>query len=164
MPRIEITTRIAAPLSFCFDLARDIDFHVRSLQHTGERAVAGTTTGRIGPGESVTWQARHLGVTQTLTSNITAFEPPHYFQDTMTHGAFKRFQHDHFFDPHPDDPAITVMRDVIDFASPWGPLGWAVDRVFMSGYLRRLIAQRGLAIREEVQRRAAAETAVLSAP
>ena len=61
MALIRIVTEIAAPIEQCFDLARDIDFHTRSLEGTGERAVAGRTTGLIELGESVTWEARHLG-------------------------------------------------------------------------------------------------------
>lgn len=140
---------MAAPASVCFDLARDIDFHVRSLEHTGERVVAGVTTGLIELGESVTWEARHLGVRQRLTSKITALDSPHHFRDTMTQGAFKRFAHDHIFERQGD---ITVMRDVIDFASPGGPLGWVFDRLFLANYLRKLIADRATVIRLEAER------------
>ena len=162
MAIVTVETEIAAPIEICFDLARDIDFHVRSLEHTGERAVAGVTSGLIGFGESVTWEARHLGVTQRLTSSITAFEPPGYFQDTMSRGAFKRFRHDHFFEVDPNDHSRAVMRDVIDFASPFGPLGWLVDRVFMANYLRRLIAERGRVLRDEAQRIAIEKAGVKS--
>jgi hypothetical protein len=30
---------VAAPIELVFDLARDIDFHQRSMAHTGEQAV-----------------------------------------------------------------------------------------------------------------------------
>ena len=61
MPRFEVISRIAAPALQVFDAARDIDLHLSSLKHTGERAVGGKTSGLIGPGETVTWRARHLG-------------------------------------------------------------------------------------------------------
>jgi|GEM_PF-7060361 len=38
-----VTTPIRAPIESCFDFARDIGFHVRSLAHTGERAEVATT-------------------------------------------------------------------------------------------------------------------------
>jgi hypothetical protein len=106
MAVIRIVTTIAVPIDRCFDLARDIDFHTRSLAGTGERAVAGRITGLIGLGESVTWEARHLGVRQRFTAELTVFERPVYFRDVMTAGAFKSFAHDHRFedrgvvDPH----------------------------------------------------------------
>jgi len=68
MAKVRIVTKIAAPIGVCFNLARDIDFHTRSLRDTGERAVGGRTSGLIGLGESVTWEARHLGVRQRLTA------------------------------------------------------------------------------------------------
>ena len=84
--RIHLETEIAAPVERVFDIARDIDFHQRSMVHTNERAVAGRTSGRIGAGETVTWRARHLGRTWSLTSRITVFEPPVRFVDEQSSG------------------------------------------------------------------------------
>lgn len=144
MAAVRVVTTIAAPVGVCFDLARDIDFHTRSLAGTGERAVAGRTTGLIGPGESVTWEARHLGVRQRLAVTITAFEPPAYFRDEMTAGAFRSFAHDHRFEARGGE---TVMVDDVVFRSPLGPLGWLVDVLVLRRYLRRLLAERGRAIK-----------------
>ena len=148
MAQFRITTLIAAPLEVCFDLARDIDFHVRSLADTGERAVAGRTAGLIGLGESVTWEARHLGVRQRLTSQVTAFDRPAYFRDVMTAGAFRAFAHDHRFEAADGG---TLMTDDIAFRSPLGPLGWLVDTLFLTGYLRRLLEGRCRAIKAEAE-------------
>lgn len=148
MASFRIVTRIAAPIEVCFDLARDIDFHTRSLGHTGERAVAGRTSGLIGLCESVTWEARHLGVRQRLTSEITSFDSPRYFRDVMTRGAFQSFAHDHRFEAVDGG---TVMTDEIEFRSPLGPLGLLVDSVFMTGYLRRLLEGRSQAIRRAAE-------------
>jgi len=61
-------------------------------------------------GQRVTWRAKHFGVRQRLTSEITAMDRPSYFQDTMIDGAFSFMQHDHFFRPLlPDE---TEMKDV----------------------------------------------------
>ena len=59
MPVIELATSIAAPIDRVFDLARSIDLHTNSTSGTGERAVAGVTSGLIGPEQEVTWRARH---------------------------------------------------------------------------------------------------------
>ncbi len=147
---IRIQTLIAAPIERCFDLARDIDFHTRTLAHTGERAVAGRTSGLIGAGESVTWEARHLGVRQRLTVVITEFERPHYSRDVMTQGAFRTFAHDHRFLPHESG---TLMIDDVTFTSPLGWLGRCVDRLFLAGYLRRLLEARCQALMAEAEAR-----------
>jgi ligand-binding SRPBCC domain-containing protein len=123
MAVFELTTPIDAPMERVFDLARDLDLHQRSMAHTGEAAVAGTTCGLIGLGETVTWRARHFGVTQHFTSRITAFSPPRHFQDEMVRGAFKRFVHDHYFESLDGAPERTLMRDVVEFDAPWG--SWA---------------------------------------
>src|SRR5262245_9449050 len=101
MPVFELKTDIRAPVERVFDLSRSIDLHRESMGKTGESAVGGVTTGLIGPGESVTWQARHFGVWQRLTSRITAFDRPHHFRDSMVQGAFARFDHDHHFSTLP---------------------------------------------------------------
>ncbi|MBX9580857.1 MAG: SRPBCC family protein [Gemmataceae bacterium] len=149
MASFRIVTEIAAPAGRCFDLARDIGFHTRSLAHTGERAVAGRTSGLIELGESVTWEARHLGVRQRLTVVITAFDRPRYFRDEMTDGAFRSFAHDHHFE---ERAGITVMTDEVSFRSPYGPAGWLVDRLYLAGYLRRLLEGRCRAMKREAER------------
>lgn len=145
---ITILTEIHAPAARCFDLARDIDLHIRSFRHTDERAVAGVTSGLIGLGEEVTWEGTHFGVRQRLTSRITAFSSPHHFRDEMLRGAFKTFVHDHYFE---EIPNATLMRDEVRFESPLGVLGRLVDTAFMGGYVSRLIAGRAAVIREAAE-------------
>jgi ligand-binding SRPBCC domain-containing protein len=141
---VEVVTEVRAPAARCFDLARDIDFHLKSMEDTGERAVAGRTSGLIELGEEVTWEAKHLGVKQRFTSRITGFSRPKYFRDEMVRGAFKSFVHDHHFEEH---DGATTMRDVLQFSSPFGFIGRVVDKVFMAGYLGRLIASRSEALK-----------------
>lgn len=148
MAVVRIETRIDAPVGVCFDLARDIGFHTETLGSTGERAVAGRTSGLIGLGEWVTWEGRHLGVRQRFTAEVTAFDRPNYFRDVMTAGAFRSFAHDHRFE---DRGGATVMTDVVEFRSPFGPVGWLVDRLFMAGYLRRLLGGRCRAIKARAE-------------
>jgi ligand-binding SRPBCC domain-containing protein len=144
MPVIEIVTRIEAPSEICFDLARDIDLHVKSTAGTNERAVGGVTSGLIGLGEEVTWEATHLFVRQRLTSRITAFDRPRHFRDSLVSGAFKRFDHDHFFSP---EGGSTIMRDVFDYESPFGWLGRIADALFLRSYLEGLLTRRARVIR-----------------
>lgn len=91
MPVIRLETIIHAPLQVCFDVSRSIDLHMESTAETGERAIAGVTSGLIGLGEFVTWEAVHFGIRQRLTAKITEFEEPRLFVDEMVSGAFKRF-------------------------------------------------------------------------
>jgi ligand-binding SRPBCC domain-containing protein len=139
MARIELVTHIAAPRERCFDLARSVEVHTRSTSATGERAIAGKMAGLLALGDQVTWRARHLGVWQTLTSRITAFDRPAHFRDSMVRGAFARLDHDHFF---AGLDGGTVMRDVFDYRAPLGPLGWLAERLFLTRYLRTFLEAR----------------------
>jgi ligand-binding SRPBCC domain-containing protein len=153
MARVEISLLIAAPAEICFDAARDLDLHQESLAWTGERIVGGRASGLIELGETVTWQARHLGVTQRMTVAITAFDRPRHFRDEMLKGAFRLFEHDHFFeDASAGGNVATLMRDVLEFESPFGPVGRWFNRVYLTGYMERLLRARN-----EVVKRAAEE-------
>jgi ligand-binding SRPBCC domain-containing protein len=145
MPTIELLTVINAPIDRCFDLARSIDLHKLSTAGTNEEAIAGITSGLIGYGQVVTWRARHLGITQTLTSKITKFERPYLFRDEMVKGAFKLIQHDHLFE---ESGRGTNMRDHFYFESPGWIFGAAFNKLFLTNYLRRLLIKRNAMIKE----------------
>ena len=139
MARIELSIYIAAPRERCFDLARSVELHTRTTSSTGERAVAGKTSGLLGMGDQITWRARHFGVWQELSGRISAFDRPSHFRDTMIRGAFTRIDHDHFFEAAGGG---TVMRDMFDYAAPLGPLGLIAGRVFLTAYMRRFLEAR----------------------
>ena len=101
--------------------------------------MAGVTSGRLGLGDEVTWEATHFGVRQRLTSRITEFDPPNRFVDEMVRGAFARFRHEHQFLSVPDG---TDMVDIFDYTSPLGPLGRLADRLFLRRYMTTLLRQR----------------------
>jgi ligand-binding SRPBCC domain-containing protein len=139
MPVIILRTRVVAPPARCFDLARDVDLHQRSTAASRERAVAGVTTGLLGAGDQVTWEATHFGIRQRLTSRITEFDPPNRFVDEMVRGAFARFRHEHQF------LAVeggTEMVDIFDYASPLGLLGRLADGLFLRRYMAALLRER----------------------
>jgi len=66
----------------------------------------------------------------------------------MVRGRFKRFEHDHYFI---ERASQTLMRDVIEFASPLGLVGRVVDLAFLNAYLRNLIIQRNCVIKEAAE-------------
>jgi ligand-binding SRPBCC domain-containing protein len=149
MTTITIVTKIHASLERCFDASRDLDLHLESMGHTGERAVAGRTSGLIELGEQVTWEGRHFGIRQRFTSAITAYDRPRHFQDSMLRGAFRSFVHDHYFAPYAEG---TLMTDVLAFRSPLGVLGAIVDRVIMTAYLTRMLTKRNETVKAVLER------------
>jgi ligand-binding SRPBCC domain-containing protein len=150
MPTIELATSIAAPVELVFDLSRSIDLHMDSATGTGERAIAGVTSGLIGWGEEVTWRARHFGVWQRLSVRITVFERPTHFADVMVRGAFRRMEHHHYFESEPSGDG-TVMRDVFTYESPLGFLGRVADWMFLERYMRAFLMERNRVIKEAAE-------------
>ncbi len=139
MPVIELQTTIHAPIQRCFDLSRSIDLHAESMSHTHEKPIAGRTSGLIGKHETVTWSAKHFGITQQLTSLITDVVSPTYFADEMVKGAFKRFRHEHHFS---EKDGITMLIDIFDYTSPFGPFGQLFDVLILKNYMRDLLIKR----------------------
>jgi len=139
MVTILLETRIQAPVERVFDLSRSIDAHLDSASSTGERAVAGTTTGLIGLGETVTWSAVHFWVRQRLTVEIVEFERPHSFADQMLSGAFKSMHHRHTFE---ESEGGTLMRDRFTFEAPLGILGILAEKLVLGWYMRRFLEVR----------------------
>ena len=145
MPKIELTTHINAPVEKVFDLSRSIDLHMESTKQTGEKAIAGKTSGLIGLGETVTWRAKHFGIWQTLTSKITEFDRPNLFVDEMVSGAFKSFRHEHHFSTSGNQ---AVMKDVFEFESLLGILGKIFNKLILTRYMTNLLKERNRVIKE----------------
>jgi ligand-binding SRPBCC domain-containing protein len=145
MPVIRIETLVNADRQIVFDLARSIDLHQISTAHTNERAVGGKTSGLIDLNEWVTWEARHFGIVQKLTSKITVMNAPDYFVDEMVSGVFKSFRHEHVFEARGDG---TLMIDVFTYVSPLGVLGKFADQLFLKRYMENLLQIRNEVIKE----------------
>ena len=148
MPELVITTQIAAPLAECFALSLSVDAHTSSMEASGERIIAGVRSGGMTLGDTVTWQARHFGLSFRMTSKITEYEPPMRFVDEQTSGPFGHWWHEHRFQGH---EGHTVMTDVVRYRSPAGPLGRLVDRMGLTTYMARLLAQRNAWLKQELE-------------
>lgn len=148
MTRIRLESRIDAPIERVFDLARDIGLHERSMAATGERAIAGRTSGQIEVGETVTWRARHFGLWWTMTSRIMEVRAPTTFADEQAQGPFRSFHHRHTFR---SVRGGTLMVDDWEHEAPFGPIGWLADRVVLGRYMRGLLVIRNATIKREAE-------------
>tara|TARA_R110002049_G_scaffold38978_1_gene120336 strand:- start:23863 stop:24318 length:456 start_codon:yes stop_codon:yes gene_type:complete len=148
MPLIEIKTEINSDIKSCFDLARNIELHQESLKNSDEKAIAGKISGFIEEGEWVSWEAKHFGLVQHLTSKITEFDSPHYFVDEMVFGAFKSFRHEHIFQ---EESNKTIMVDKFHFESPLGILGKVANTLFLKRYMKKLLKTRSEFLKEKAE-------------
>ncbi|CAN5591776.1 hypothetical protein BH10BAC3_BH10BAC3_31190 [soil metagenome] len=145
MSVICLNTKINAAIETCFDLSRSIELHKISTAHTNEQAIGGVTSGLIGFNEYVTWQAKHFGITQKLTTKITEYKRPFHFRDEQIKGAFSSFKHDHYFSV---EAGVVIMKDVFEFQSPYGIFGSIFNRLILTRYMRTLLVRRNEIIRE----------------
>lgn len=148
MAVVVIETQINAPVEICFDLVRDVSAHVVSAAHTGEKAVAGVTSGHIGLGEIVTFEAVHFGIRQRLTAKVVEFDKPHRFVDEMMNGAFKSFKHVHEFAPVSGG---TLLKDTLIWTAPFGFLGKIADKLFLENYMRNFVMRRNAKLKEAAE-------------
>lgn len=144
MPEIILITTIKAPIKRCFDLARSIDLHLYTASKTNEEVIAGVRSGLINKGETVTWKAKHFGITQTLTSEISDMNSPFMFEDKMLDGVFKKIQHQHIFE---EESGKTIMKDIFVFELPFGIYGRLFNYLVLTNYMRRFLQERNQIIK-----------------
>ena len=144
MPFIQLTTFIQAPVERVFDLGRSIDLHKFSMSKYNEKPIAGTVSGLIENGETVTWTAKHLFKERRLKAKITAMQKPFMFIDEQLEGDFKLMKLEHYFKPCDNG---TIMIDQITLETPYGFLGKIFSALYLTKYFEKLIQERNNIIR-----------------
>lgn len=144
MAQIKLSTLIHAGREVCFDLARSVEVHLESTAHTREKVVSGRASGLCEAGDRITWEARHFGIRQRLTVEITRMDRPYFFEDRMVSGAFRSFTHEHIFTM---EGAATRMEDIFTFHAPLGLLGRLAEALFLEKYMTELLCKRNEVIR-----------------
>ena len=73
--------------------------------------------GSVAPG-NLTWIECRVGrvLPVVLGFRHDAWDPPHWFSESLVHGPFASFSHRHEFEPVADG---TIVRDVLDVRLPW---------------------------------------------
>ena len=111
------------------------------------------------PGALIEYRLRLHGVPVRWRTRIEEWDPGVRFVDQQISGPYALWHHTHEFTP--DGPDHTLMRDVVRYALPFGPLGELARRLLVDRDLERIFAFRAA----EVARRARpAARASASAP
>jgi ligand-binding SRPBCC domain-containing protein len=84
-----------------------------------------------------------LGIPLRWRTRITRWEPGSRFVDEQESGPYAVWRHLHEFE---EQGGSTVMRDVVDYAVPFGPLGQAARVLFVERALDRIFDFRRDAI------------------
>ncbi|MGW4945369.1 SRPBCC family protein [Actinoplanes sp. NPDC004185] len=154
---IEVTTDIHADAEVVFELELDMDVHAASLAASRETATTSTGRREVRLGDEVTFRARHFGIIWSMTSRITAHDPPRRFVDEQVRGPFRTLVHEHGFEDL--GGGWTQMTDRMTVTAPFGPLGVLVTRLVLSPYLRRLLEQRAAHIKQLAEDREGTDNA-----
>ena len=74
-----------------------------------------------------------------LTVEVVEFDRPRLFVDEMIQGAFHSFRHVHEFVSQGHG---TLIKDTLDWTSPFGIFGRIADKLVIAGFLTRLVSER----------------------
>lgn len=99
----------------------------------------------MGPGAIIDYRLRLSGLPVRWRSVIEIWDPPFRFVDVQVRGPYALWRHAHTFDETPEG---TLMRDRVEYALPFGPLGALAHRLIVARQLEAIFSFRGRVVRE----------------
>jgi ligand-binding SRPBCC domain-containing protein len=100
---------------------------------------------RLEPGALIVYQLRLLGIPFRWRTRIETVEEGRIFSDIQLSGPYARWHHLHEFR---EASGGTVVVDQVEYALPFGPLGWLTQKLFVRRALDRIFDYRRRRIRE----------------
>ena len=101
----------------------------------------------MGPGALIRYRLRVRRVPVGWLTVIREWDPPHRFVDEQLRGRYAVWHHTHSFEPLPGGEG-TLMRDVVRYALPLGPLGELARRLFVERDVEAIFDFRAQRIEE----------------
>jgi ligand-binding SRPBCC domain-containing protein len=102
----------------------------------------------MGAGALIRYRLRVHRVPVGWLTAIREWDPPHRFVDEQLRGPYALWHHTHTFEPAPDGSGDALMRDVVRYALPLGPLGELAHRMFVARDVEAIFDYRAEKIRE----------------
>lgn len=100
---------------------------------------------RMCAGAIIEYRLRVSGLPVRWRTVIEAWEPPYRFIDVQQRGPYALWRHTHAFE---ETSAGTLMRDRVEYALPFGPLGRLVRRLLVGRRLDEIFTFRARVIGE----------------
>ena len=94
----------------------------------------------MGEGTLIEYRLRLHRVPVRWLTRIEVWEPPLRFVDVQLRGPYRAWHHTHSFEPA--QGGGTLIRDVVRYALPLGPLGGLAHRAFVRRDLARIFDYR----------------------
>jgi ligand-binding SRPBCC domain-containing protein len=138
MPVFDCAMIFSQPIEDLFDyFCRPANLITLSPPDLHMQLIAGPE--RIERGSRITLKGRRWGLSQTIVSEIQAFEPNVRFVDVMVQGPFRKWEHTHGF---VEVDGGTRVTDRIEYEPPGGLLGLAATTSRIARDLESLFAFR----------------------
>lgn len=96
-------------------------------------------------GACIDYKLMLYGVRFLWKTRIAACEPPFFFVDEQMKGPYQRWVHRHSFE---EAPGVTRMRDRVEYALGFGPLGALAHRLFVRRSVEQIFDFRNATIGE----------------
>ena len=93
-------------------------------------------------GTRIDYRLKLRGIPIRWQSEITVWNPPHYFVDEQRRGPYRRWIHTHTFVAVPDG---TLVKDEVEYAVLGGSL---VQKLFVAPDLEKIFAYRATKLKE----------------
>jgi ligand-binding SRPBCC domain-containing protein len=100
---------------------------------------------RMRAGATIDYRLRISGIPVRWRTVIELWEPPFRFVDVQAKGPYALWRHTHTFE---ERAGGTLMRDRVEYALPFGPLGALAHRLFVARRLDHIFSFRGQVVRE----------------
>ena len=155
MHLLERSQTIAAPISEAFAFFSRPENLARITPPELRLRIAGRAPESLFEGARLTYRIRWVVLPLAWKTLITRWDPPREFQDRQERGPYRFWLHTHRFAPSPGGE--TLMQDRVEYELPLGPLGRAVDRLFVRRQLEATFDYRARAVARIFPRRPDAE-------
>jgi ligand-binding SRPBCC domain-containing protein len=96
-------------------------------------------------GAIIDYRLRVSGIPVRWRTRIELWDPPFRFVDLQVKGPYALWRHTHTFE---ETAQGTTMRDRVEYALPFGPLGALVQRLIVARQLDDIFSFRGRVVRE----------------
>ncbi len=93
-------------------------------------------------GTLIDYRLRVHGIPLRWRSRISVWEPPYRFVDEQLRGPYRRWYHEHLFEP---SAQATVCRDLVDYEVPFGRL---IEHWFVRPDIRKIFEYRNRKLQE----------------
>lgn len=133
MPVIEYRLVIKAPIDVCFDLARNVNLITAGSDRNEKLLEEGNTVTRV----TVT--------KQRLITKVIFMERPYHFVEKMVRGPFSSFIQIYQFT---EEERGTMLLNHVQYKSRFGPIGTALDKIFLEQVMKSFIISRSEELKE----------------